>query len=92
MSSNVGQNYPYGSEPEAERAAVVERVLGATDGLRERVEAEATSLGDVARDDRWWIWVCPADGFKGRLHVAGYARDRHAVYTVCDSCGKTFLR
>ncbi len=92
MSSNVGQNYPYASETEAERAAVVERALAATEGLRDKVQAESTPLGDVAPDERWWIWVCPADGFKGRLHVAGYARDRHAVYAVCDSCGTTFLR
>ena len=27
---------------------------------------------------RWWIWVCPnaKDEFRGRLHVAGYARER----------------
>ena len=28
----------------------------------------------------------------GTFHVAGYARDQHAVYVVCDRCGKTALR
>ncbi len=92
MSSNVGQNYPYSSETEAERAAAVERALNGTEGLRDKVQSEATALGPLERDQRWWTWVCPADGYVGRLHVAGYARDRHAVYVVCDSCGKTFLR
>ena len=41
---------------------------------------------------RWWIWVCPTGDFKGRLHVAGYAIERHALYTVCDTHGDTFLR
>ena len=36
MSSNISQNYPYGSETEAERAAAVERAVAAFDGLRER--------------------------------------------------------
>lgn len=97
MSSNVAQNYPYGSETEEERSAAVERALSAFDGLRDRVAAETTPLGPDPDDDnvegqRWWTWVCPADRGVGRLHVAGYARDLHAVYTVCDDCGKTFLR
>jgi transposase-like protein len=40
---------------------------------------------------KWWIWVCPAC-IEGRLHVAGYSRDRHGLYTVCDRCGSTFAR
>ncbi len=92
MSSNVGQNYPYTSETEAERAAAVERALAATEGLGDRGKGESSPLGTLAGDERWWVWVCPADGFTGRLHVAGYAVDRHAIYAVCDTCGRTFLR
>jgi hypothetical protein len=92
VSSNIGQNYPYTSETEAQRAGAVERALDAQEGLRDRVTAETTPLGEVARDERWWVWVCPADGATGRLHVAGYALDRHALLVVCDVCGRTFLR
>lgn len=92
MSSNIGQNYPYTSETEAQRASAVERALEAFDGLRDRVSSESTPLPDEGRHDRWWVWVCPADEFKGRLHVAGYTVDRHGVYTVCDTCGKSFKR
>ena len=84
MSSNVGQNYPSGSETEAQRATVVEATLARFDGLRDRVAAETTPLGPAsgAWDDsgHWWVWVCTAEpDFTGRLHVAGYDRDRHAV-------------
>lgn len=92
MSSNIGQNYPYASESEAERAAAVERAVAAVEGRRERMAAESTPLGEVGPDERWWVWVCPADGATGRLHVAGYALERRALYVVCDGCGKTFLR
>ena len=92
MSSNVGQNYPYASETEPERAAAVERTLARFDGLRETVAAETTPLGQVEPDQRWWVWVCPVGDFEGRLHVAGYALEYRAMYTVCDTCGKTFLR
>jgi hypothetical protein len=92
VSSNIGQNYPYTSETEAHRAAAVEAALAARDGLRERVQGEAAPLGEVAADERWWVWVCPADGATGRLHVAGYAAERRALFVVCDACGKTFLR
>jgi hypothetical protein len=92
VTSNVAQNYPYGSETEAERAAAVERALGTFEGLRDRVAAESTPLGEPHDGGRWWIWVCPQDDFTGRLHAAGHARERHAVYTVCDTCGRTYLR
>lgn len=92
MSSNVAQNYPYGSETEAERAAAVARAVSEFEGLGDRIAAEATPPGAPGEGEKWWIWVCPADGFTGRLHVAGYARERHAVYTVCDGCGRSFLR
>ena len=90
MTSNVGQNYPYSSESEADRAARVAAAVEAQAGLADKVAAETTPLD--ARD-RWWTWKCPSAGCKGILHVAGYARDLHAVYVVCDgTCGKTFLR
>lgn len=97
MSSNVSQSYPYTSETEPERAAAIEAALARFDGLRDAVAAESTGLGDVGPEDhgapaRWWVWVCPKDDFTGRLHVAGYARELHALYTVCDTCGSTFLR
>lgn len=97
MSSNISQNFPYASETEDERADAVEKALATFPGLREKVEAEASPLGVVEPDDngapvRWWVWVCPKDDFTGRLHVAGYARDRHALYTVCDTHGDTYLR
>ena len=92
MSSNVAQNYPYGSETEAERAAAVARAVSSFEGLGDRIAAEATAPGGPDEGARWWVWVCPADGFTGRLHVAGHARERHAVYTVCDGCGRSFFR
>ncbi len=97
MSSNISQSYPSGSETEAARAAAVERAFDAFDGLRDKVAAEASPLGEVEPADhgapaRWWIWVCPKEDFSGRLHVAGYARERHALYAVCDTHGDTYLR
>lgn len=97
MSSNISQNYPYSSETEEDRAAAVEAALGAFEGLRDKVAAEASPLGRVGPAEhgapaRWWTWVCPRDDATGRLHVAGYALERHALYTVCDTCGRTFLR
>jgi hypothetical protein len=91
VTSNVGQNFPYSSETEAERAAAVEAAFAKFPGLREKVVAETTPLEPDA--DRWWVWVCPRDkDYSGRLHAAGYALERHAVYAVCDTCGSTFLR
>jgi hypothetical protein len=94
VSTDIAQNYPSGSETEAEREAVVERTLATFDGLREKVRAEATPLDGPSESGRRWVWVCTAQApdFSGRLHVAGYARDRHALYVVCDTCGRTFLR
>jgi hypothetical protein len=92
LSSNIAQNYPAGSETEAERAAAMERTLASFPELREKLAAETTPLPPPEPDQRWWVWVCPDGDFSGRLHVAGYAREKHAVYTVCDTCGKTFLR
>ena len=90
MTSNVGQNYPYSSEPEADRAARVAALVEAREGLGATIKAETTPLD--ARD-RWWTWKCPSKGCAGILHAAGYAKDLHAVYVVCDgTCAKTFLR
>ncbi len=89
MTSNVGQNYPYSSESDADRASRVRAVVDAR-GLADKVAAETTPLDE---QDRWWTWKCPTPGCHGILHAAGYARDLHAVYVVCDGeCGKTFLR
>ena len=90
MTSNVGQNYPYTSETEAQRASVIDSLVRAKDGLAKKLETETTPVDD---NERWWVWKCPTAECRGLLHVAGYARDLHAVYVVCDgACGKTFLR
>ena len=90
MTSNVGQSYPYSSEAETDRAARVAAIVAAQAPLGEKIAAETSPLD--ARD-RWWTWKCPSKGCPGILHVAGYARDLHAVYVVCDgTCGKTYLR
>ena len=97
MSSNVSQSYPYSSESEEQRAAAVAKALADFEDLAQKVAAESTPLGEAHATENgappgWWIWVCPKGDFSGRLHVAGYARDRHALYTICDTCGATFLR
>lgn len=90
MTSNVGQNYPYTSESERERAASVAAVVAAREGLADTIRTEATPLD---AGDRWWVWKCPTAGCPGLLHAAGYAAEKHAVFVVCDgTCGKTFLR
>ena len=90
MTSNVGQNYPYSSETESERAAAIAALVDSREGLKDKLTSETTP---VDQQDRWWTWKCPTTGCKGFLHAAGYARDLHAVYVVCDgSCAKTFLR
>lgn len=90
MTSNVGQSYPYSSETDADRAARVGAVIEAHAGLADRIAAETTPLDER---ERWWTWTCPTPGCRGILHAAGYARDLHAVYVVCDgTCAKTFLR
>ena len=59
-------------------------------GLGDKLSSETTPVDER---DRWWTWKCPTAGCKGFLHAAGYARDLHAVYVVCDgTCAKTFLR
>jgi hypothetical protein len=89
VSSNIAQNYPYSSEPEGERASRVEATVAAHKGLKAKIQAECVELED---GDRWWVWKCPTKGCLGLLHSVGHARDVRAVYTVCDACGKTYLR
>ena len=90
MTSNVGQSYPYTSETETDRATSLKTLLEARPDLGEKLATETTPLDD---NERWWVWKCPSKGCAGLLHVAGYARDLHALYTVCDgTCAKTFLR
>lgn len=90
MTSNVGQNYPYSSETESQRAAAIAQLLANRDGLKDKLATETTPLDE---SPRWWLWKCPTPGCRGLLHAAGYAHDLHAVYVVCDgTCGKTFLR
>ncbi len=90
MTSNVGQNYPYTSETESERAASVAALIAAREPLAGTLSTETTALDD---HERWWVWKCPTHGCPGLLHVAGYAAEKHALFVVCDgTCGKTFLR
>ena len=90
MTSNVGQNYPYTSESEADRAATIDRLVREREGLAATLGAESTPLD---ANDRWWVFKCPTPGCAGLLHAAGYAAEKHAVVVVCDgTCGKTFLR
>lgn len=90
MTTNVGQSYPYTSEPEPERASRVAALVASREGLADTIAAQATPL--EARD-RWWVWKCPTAGCRGLLHAAGFAIEKHAVLVVCDgTCGKTFLR
>jgi hypothetical protein len=89
VSSNIAQNYPYSSESEPERVSGVARASAVDAGLADRVKAESIAL---AHEDRWWVWKCPAPGCAGLLHTAGQARNARAVFTVCDTCGKSYLR
>ncbi len=90
MTSNVGQNYPYSSETEADRSATIGRLLADRDDLAGKLQGETTPLDE---NERWWVWKCPTKGCPGLLHAAGYSLEKHAVYVVCDgTCAKTFLR
>jgi len=90
VTSNVGQNYPYSSETDAERTAVVESLVAGREGLGDKLKAETTPLDS---NERWWVYKCPTKGCAGLLHAAGYASEKHAVYVVCDgTCAKTYLR
>ncbi len=90
MTSNVAQSYPYTSETDAQRVTAISSLVATREGLEATIAAETTPPDDQAR---WWVWKCPTPGCTGLLHVAGYARDLHALFTVCDgSCAETFLR
>jgi hypothetical protein len=91
VASNVAQSYPYSSETEAQRAATIAALVAARADLGPKLAAETTPV--EPGDDRHWTWMCPTGGCGGLLHTAGYARDLHAVYVVCDgTCGRTYLR
>ena len=87
VTSNISQAYPYSSESEAERAAAVAAIVAARAGLDATLANESSPLDT---GERWWTYH--HGGCGGTLHAAGYAHDRHAVYVVCDRCGKTALR
>ena len=90
MTSNIGQNYPYTSESEVERAARITKLIAEREGLGDKLAVESTPLDE---NERWWVWKCPTQGCTGLLHAAGYSAEKHAVVVVCDgTCGKTFLR
>jgi hypothetical protein len=90
VTSNVSQNYPYSSESDADRAAVIARLLADREGLAATLATEASPIDT---QERWWVWKCPTKGCPGLLHAAGYAIEKHAVFVVCDgTCAKTFLR
>jgi hypothetical protein len=90
VTSNVGQNYPYTSETEEQRAAAIATLVRTREGLADKLKGETSPVDE---HERWWVWKCPTPGCNGLLHVAGYARDKHALYVVCDgTCAKTFLR
>ena len=96
MTSNVAQSYPYTSEIESDRVAAIDKALAQFDGLRDKVNAESEPLTydepeEPGRPNRSWVFVCPTH-INGRLHVAGFARELHALYTVCDEGGETYLR
>jgi hypothetical protein len=96
VSSNIAQNYPYASETEAQRAAAVARAIEQFSDLGERIGNEASPPpalppAEPGQPHLWWVFVCPQH-IDGRLHVAGYALEKHALYTVCDQGGESFLR
>lgn len=96
MTSNVAQSYPYSSETESERAAAIERATAQFEGLAAKIGSETNPLPEPepeepGRPNRSWIFVCPRH-VNARLHVAGYAIERHALYVVCDEGGETYLR
>ena len=96
MTSNIAQSYPYTTETEQDRAAVIAHAVDQFGGLADKIAAESEPLvydepDEPGRPRRTWVFVCPTH-INGRLHVAGYARERHAMYTVCDEGGETYLR
>ncbi|HUP83977.1 MAG TPA: hypothetical protein VM284_07300 [Candidatus Limnocylindria bacterium] len=96
MTSNVSQSYPYSSETEAERSAAIDTATGKFPALADAIKTESQPLqydepAEPGKPNRTWVFVCPQH-VSGRLHVAGYAREKHALFTVCDEGGETYLR
>jgi hypothetical protein len=87
VTSNISQSYPYSSESEAERAAAVAASVAAHAGLDLTIAGDSSPLDPGERS-----WTYHHGGCGGTLHAAGYALDKHAVYVVCDRCGKTAFR
>jgi hypothetical protein len=96
LTSNVAQSYPYSTETDAERRAAIEAATAKFDGLAKKIADESEALPDSGPDEpgrpnRNWVFICPSH-VPARLHVAGYARERHALYVVCEEGGETYLR
>ncbi len=92
----MSQSYPYASETEAERSAAIAAATEKFGGLADTIADGSDPLPDPGpaqpgQPHRSWVFVCPKH-VTGRLHVAGYARERHALFTVCDEGGETYLR
>ena len=62
VSSNVGQNYPYTSETESDRAQHVASLVAERADLAGKLDAETTPLDT---NERWWVWKCPTTGLPG---------------------------
>src|SRR5450756_1859482 len=77
VTSNISQAYPYSSETEAERAAAVAVTVAGHAGLDVTIAGESSPLDPGERR-----WTYRHGGCGGTLHVAGYARDQHAVYVA----------
>jgi hypothetical protein len=96
LTSNVAQSYPYTSETESERLAAIDAATTKFDGLAKKIADETTPLpapgpDEPGRPNRTWVFICPVH-VPARLHVAGYARESHALYVVCAEGGETYLR
>ena len=48
MSSNVGQNYPYSSETDGDRAARIDALVAAREGLADKLAAETTPVATAS--------------------------------------------
>jgi hypothetical protein len=96
LTSNVSQSYPYSSETDAERESAIAAAVGKFPALADAIKADSQPLPDEGPAEpgqprRTWVFVCPQH-VSGRLHVAGYAREKHALFTFCDEGGETYLR
>jgi hypothetical protein len=96
LTSNVSQSYPYSSETDAERASAIAAATGKFATLADTIKAESQPLqfdeaAEPGKPHRTWVFVCPQH-VSGRLHVAGYAREKHALFVVCDEGGETYFR